>query len=239
MRSKSRQYFFLIKCSDDTAILILLNRKDSASHYFSEVDRFVGWCDNKSLILNGTKTVEMIIDPRSVGDHSPVMIHGNIIAQVPSYKYLGVYIDNSLCWSFHVNNLCSRLQQRLNFLRRLKAFGVNQRIMYLFYQSIFESLIRYGITAWYGNLSVQLKSRLGRLVHTAFKIIGGEERRSPQELFDASILNHAKKIVGDDTHILNANFKLLPSGRRYRVLMCRSNRLKNSFVPTAIKVLNR
>lgn len=203
------------------------------------MDRFVGWCDNNSLTLNGIKTVEMIFDPRSVGDHSPVRIHGNFIVQVPSYKYLGVYIDNSLCWSLHVNNLCSRLQQRLYFLRRLRAFRVNQRIMYLFYQSIFESLIRYGITAWYGNLSVQLKSRLGRLVHTAFKIIGGEERLSPQEMFDASILNHAKKIVGDNTHILNAHFKLLPSGKRYRVLMCRSNRLKNYFVSTAIIALNR
>jgi len=124
------------------------------------------------------KTVEMIFDPRSEVDHSPVIIHGNIIEKVSIYKYLGVYMDNSLCWSSHINTLCCRLQQSLYFLRRLKVFGLNQRILFLLYQSVFESLIRYGITAWYGNLTVQSKSKskLARLVHTAQKIIGWDEK---------------------------------------------------------------
>lgn len=63
-------------------------------------------------------------------------------------------------------------------------FGVNQKIMFLFYRSIFESLIRYGITAWYGYLTVQLKSKLGRLVHTALQIIGWEENGTIQELYE-------------------------------------------------------
>lgn len=230
---------YFIKFSDDTAILSLLNKTTNPLQYFSDVDRFVSWCDTNSLVLNERKTVEMIFDPRSVGDHSPVKIHGNIIEQVSSYKYLGVYMDNLLCWSSHIDNLCSRLQQRLYFLRRLKMFGVNQRILFLFYQSVFESLIRYCITAWYGNLTVQFKSKLARLVHLAQKITGGEEKRTIQELYEASISRQAKRIVSDDTHILYKYFNLLPSGRRFRVLLCKSNRYKNSFVPTAIKILNR
>ncbi len=88
-----------------------------------------------------------------MGDHSPVIINGKSNEQVTSQKCVVVYMDN-LCWSSHVNSLCSRLQQRLYFLRRLNVFGVNQRILFLFYQSVFKSLIRYGITAWYGNLTV-------------------------------------------------------------------------------------
>ncbi len=130
------------------AILSLLHRNTSCLQYFSEVDRFVRWCDENYLILNETRTVEMFFDPRSVEDHSPVIINGKSIEQVTSHKYLGVYMDNLLCCSSHVNSLCARLQQRLYFLRRLKVFGVNQRILFLFYQSVFESLIRYGITAW-------------------------------------------------------------------------------------------
>jgi len=136
---------------------------------------FVGWCDTNSSTLNEMKTVEMIFDPRSDVDHSPVIIHGNIIEQVSLYKYLGVYMDNSLCWSSHINTLCCRLQQSLYFLRRLNVFGLNQRILFLLYQSVFESLIRYGITAWYGNLTVQSKSK-SKLVHAAQKIIGWDEK---------------------------------------------------------------
>ncbi len=79
------------------AILSLLHRNTSCLQYFSEVDRFVRWCDENYLILNETRTVEMFFDPRSVEDHSPVIINGKSIEQVTSHKYLGVYMDNLLC----------------------------------------------------------------------------------------------------------------------------------------------
>ncbi len=50
------------------------------------MDRFVRWCDENYLILNETKSVEMFFDPRSVGDHSPVIINGKSIEQVTSHK---------------------------------------------------------------------------------------------------------------------------------------------------------
>lgn len=39
------------------------------------------------------------------------------ITQAHSYGYLGVYIDESLAWSTHVDSLFCRLQQQLHFLR--------------------------------------------------------------------------------------------------------------------------
>ncbi len=44
------------------------------------------------------------------------------------------------------------------FLRGLRLCGLNSNLMILFYQTISESVIRYGIQAWYGNLSAQLKA---------------------------------------------------------------------------------
>ncbi len=207
--------------------------------YFSEVARFVRWCDENYLILNETRTVEMFFDPRSVGDHSLVIINGKSIEQVTSHKYLGVYMDNLLCCSSHVNSLCARLQQRLYFFAKGKSIWGKSEFLFLFYQSVFESLIRYGITAWYGNLTVLSKSKLTRLVQTALTIVGWEEKRPIQEMYEVSVLRQAKKIVADDAHILHVNFNMLPSDRRLRILMCQSNRFKNDFVPTAVKLFNR
>lgn len=95
----------------------------------------------------------MVFDPREVGDHRPVVIHDETIPQVPSYKYLGIFSDNLLIWNTHVDSRCNRLQQRLHFVRRLRLHGVDQKRMLVFYQAVLESLIRYGITAWFGNLS--------------------------------------------------------------------------------------
>ena len=55
------------------------------------------------------KTKEMVLDPRSVGDHNPVVIHDSPNEQVSSYKYLGVHLDDTFNWYVHVESLCSHL----------------------------------------------------------------------------------------------------------------------------------
>lgn len=64
--------------------------------------RFIKWCDDNHLVLNVNKTEAMILDPRRIGEHRPVVIHDATISQV-SFKYLGICIDNSLTWNTHVN----------------------------------------------------------------------------------------------------------------------------------------
>jgi len=66
----------------------------------------------------------------------------------------------------------------------------------------------YGI-ACYGILSVQLKSKLGRLISTAFRIVGYQEPCYLQSLYEKSVLREALKIRDDPTHILNKELELL------------------------------
>lgn len=137
----------------------------------------------------------MVFDPQEVGDHRPVVIHNQVITQVHSYKYLFiVFIDDSLTCCTHVDNLCRRLQQCLHFLRHLRVHGVDTKFILIFYQAVVESLIRYGITVWFGNLSVQLKNKLFRLIHTAWKIIGVKEHSSLQSIYEQAMLCQAIKI---------------------------------------------
>ncbi len=45
------------------------------------------------------------------------------------------------------------------------------------------------------------KSKLARLVQTALKSVGWEEKLPIQKMYEVSVLRLAKKIVADDTHI--------------------------------------
>ena len=158
--------------------------------------------------------------------------------QVTSYRYLAIHFDPQLSWANQVDSVCSRVNQRLHFLRRLRIHGVANNILMLFYRANMESIIRYGITTWFGNLSVKIKSQLQNLIRRAGKIIGVQPPCSLQELFERTVMKQGSKITRDPTHILHREFELMPSGRRYRVPTCRLNRYKFSFVPLAIKALN-
>ncbi len=164
-----------------------------------------------------------------------VSVQQKTIIQVSSYKHLGVHID-SLCWKTHGNNLCNRLQQRHYFLRGLRLHGVSRQIMLMFYWAILESILRYGVTIRFGNLTVQLKSRLTSMHKTAIKIIGKKEYEPIQSLYEQAVRKQATKIIVDSQHPLFSEYELMPSGRRFHVPKCKSNSLKLSFVPASIKL---
>ena len=157
----------IVKFSDDTVILSLLTSEGNISSHTTGVDRFVTWCDEHYLQVNVRKTEEIVVDPRSIGDHTTITIHDHEIKQVTSYKYLGVHIDHDMSWHSHVTSMCAKIHQRLHFLRRLRLYGVSRNIMLIFYRASIESILRYGITSWYGNLTVKYKSEILRLAKMA------------------------------------------------------------------------
>ena len=125
----------------------------------------------------------MICDPKSICAHLLVVISDQTIKQVGLYKYLGIHIDNKLSWSVHFEAVCSRAQKRLYFLWRLWALGVSTNLLLLLYRATTESLIRYGITSFYGNLSVQSKSQFLHITSTSSKTVGCTLSLTPGNLW--------------------------------------------------------
>lgn len=99
--------------------------------------------------------------------------------------------------------------------------------MSIFCQAVLDSLFRYGITVWFGYLSVQLKSDLMHLIQTAWKITVCENPTSLQAIFEQATLKQAHKIVSDPSHVPHTVHELLPCGKGFRVPHCKLNRLKD------------
>ena len=151
-------------------------------------------------------------------------------------------IESNLSRSLHVDSVGSKIQQRLHFLRRLRVFGVQQKVILLFYRAVIESIFRFAISVWFGNLTVKSKSQINRLAHTALKVTGVREHPTLQAIFEETVLRQARKIIADPSHVLNSEYELLPSGRRYRVPVKNKkrylNRYKFSFIPLSVTLLN-
>ncbi len=124
------------------------------------VTKLVEWCENNDLVINTSKTEEIIFGSTSDTNIMPVFIHNRKIRQVKTYKYLGVMIDNMLSWKDHIDALCNRTKQRIYFLHRLRSFGVRKQILLLFFMSVIMRVLQYCNSIWYRRLSVMLKTKL-------------------------------------------------------------------------------
>ena len=90
------------------------------------------WCQDNNLSLNMMKTKEMIVDYRKRRtEHVPILIDGDVVEQVESFKFLGVHIK--LSWSKNTKTVVKWARQSLFPLRRLKRFGMAPQILKRFY----------------------------------------------------------------------------------------------------------
>ncbi len=74
-------------------------------------------------------------------------------------------------------------------------------------------------------------------VRTARHIVGGE-LPSLQDIYTRRCTRKARRIIKDSSHPSHRLLSLLPSGRRFRSIRSRTSRLRDSFFPQAIRLMN-
>ncbi len=227
----------IVKFVDDTVVLGLINNDDEAA-YLDEVERLTSWCQDNCLSLNVSKTKELIVDfrKRQQRPYTPLMISGTPVERVSNFKYLGVNISEDLTWTTRIQTQVKKARQRLYHLRQLRKFRVSPAILKTFYSGAIESVLTQCISVWYGNSSNQDCKALQRVVRLAERI-SGSALPSLQVIYLKRCKSRAVKIK-DSTHPGNHLFRLLPSGKRFRSMMAKTERLRRSFFPQAIRLLN-
>ncbi len=226
----------IITFADDTVVLGLVSNNDEAA-YLDEVERLTSWCQDNCLSLNVSKTKELIVDFRKRQQRPyTLMISGTPVERVSSFKYLGVNISEDLTWTAHIQTQVKKARQRLYHLRQLRKFRVSPAILKTFYSGAIESVLTQCISVWYNNATNQDCKALQRVVRLAERITGSA-LPSLQDIYLKRCKSRAAKIK-DSNHPGNHHFCLLPSGKRFRSMMAKTERLRRSFFPQAIRLLN-
>ncbi len=91
---------------------------------------------------------------------------------------------------------------------------------------------------WYNNATNQDCKALQRVVRLAERI-SGSALPSLQAIYIKRCKSRAAKILKDSTHPGKHLFCVLPSGRRFRSMMAKTERLRKSFFPQAIRLLTQ
>ena len=225
----------LIKFADDSTVLGLIST--SETNYFDSVRHFVNWCEENYLQVNVSKTKEIIFDfRRRKTQTTPLRINNELVQITDTYKYLGINIDQNLDWHAHTDALIKKMNQRLYFMRKLKSFKVSNNIIKLFYLSSIQSIILFGISCWGGNLTQTDKTRIDRLIRKSGKMLNCTFQ-SFDHLFRETVAKKGTNIIKDPNHPLCNEFRVSARSGRLLAIPARTERYKNSFVPTVSRIL--
>ncbi len=158
-----------------------------------------------------------------------------MVERVENFRCLGITLDDHLSFNQHILGIYKACQQRRTVLRKLKQLSVI--FLLLIYQSIIEPVLMYGAVCFFHMLTVVNRNKLLNIPNLASRIICIPTPKLSDCITSATI-RKAHIIQNDTDPPLHRYLIILPSGRRYRLPMCRRTNFSKSFVPTAIRALN-
>lgn len=140
----------IIMYADDTNIFFSSN---SLTFLESIVNEYLvhlsNWLQQNKLRLNATKTTYIIFRPinKPLNEDINLKYEGHLIARVHEQKFLGVWFQEQLNWSVHVNNLVAALARTVGCLYKISHL-VPLWLKRNMYYSLFYSKLTYGILVW-------------------------------------------------------------------------------------------
>ena len=154
--------------SSDPSVLSLTNRLNA------DLENFQDWCKKNKMVLNIPKTKAMFISSRNAAnrimENPPDLKISNETIQLSSNeKLLGVNIDNTLSWTFQVENTVKKCNSLLYLLNRIKCY-LTIPVRKLFYNAYILPHLDYCCTIW-GNINNNLTDTLVKFQKRAARII--------------------------------------------------------------------
>ena len=99
------------------------------------------WFNTNRLSLNVNKTEQIIFSLRNV---SPQLQDKNLSDSV---KFLGVYLDGTLVFDQHIEQIAKKLSKVIFLLRTLRG-AVDHQVLLMVFYALFQSHCNYAILTW-------------------------------------------------------------------------------------------
>ncbi|KAK1796262.1 hypothetical protein P4O66_009331 [Electrophorus voltai] len=198
----------IVKFADDTVVMGLISDNDQRA-YLEEIKHLENWCQENNLLLNISKTKDLIVDcsKKQERHYQPVKISGTTVERVPWRSHLAgpvLVLPHQLPGKEGSSaSLPPQTPKRLQTALEAPSRTVKQRVM----------------------------RSAERITHM--------ELPDLQTIYYKRCQTKARRIVKDPTHPNNRLFSLLRSGKRFRSLKTKTEKLKRSFFPQAIWALNQ
>ena len=208
--------------------------------------------------VNGEKTQMLCIHPCIHNRVNTHIINNNArIKSGENMKILGFTFDSRPNANCHVERLIERFYSRLWTLRFLKRSGLKQDALLAIYNCVLRSAVEYCSAVYHSMIPGILAEKLEKIQRQALKIIYGwdedigrimevkgietlEERRE-KKVLSFALKNEEKERFGKKwfKKSLETHREVREGTRsKYRMPLCRTERMKNNPVTYMTKILN-
>ena len=133
--------------ADDTMMYMAMTGARDAASLQQDLDHLAAWEEKWQMKFHPEKCSVIRITRKQSPDIYNYQLHGHILKTETDSKYLGVTINNKLCWNNHISNICNKANSSIGFLRR--NLQISQRhIKSNAYTTLVRPQVEYAATVW-------------------------------------------------------------------------------------------
>jgi len=173
------------KYVDDTTLSEVLPPKELTSNMETYLHNLTDWANLNDMQLNTAKAKEMILGPVARANlpllttTSTTTTTTDTIHRVTSFKLLGVYIDSTMSWTIHVDNMVKKATRRLYFLKQLKRAGLTSKQLFHYYTAVIRPVLECCAPVWHYALTKSQTQQLEAIQKRAIQIVLNFSRGMP------------------------------------------------------------
>ena len=194
--------------ADDTVIYKSSVDHTSAAEVLQrDLDRFCKWCDENKLTVNSKKTKLMVFGSRSrvkKAKNVEILINGEFLQLVPSFKYLGLILDSTLNFNQHITSMIRTVLHKTTLLSKVKRY-LRDEVALQIYKSMILPYFDYADSIYHRANTSDL-DKLQRLQNRCLKIFANRDKRfstdQAHKLASVPFLKDRRK-----AHVLNFMYK--------------------------------
>ena len=153
---KSSKKFNFILYADDTTLNSTVDNfgnttDEIQSSIINELQTICKWLDLNKLCLNVNKSKFMLFHmPQRVTPLLHFELNGSPIEYIQEFNFLGLTLDNSLSFKFHLTKIGNKISRVIGLLHKLKHIFPSY-ILRMIYNSLILPHMNYSLLAWGAN----------------------------------------------------------------------------------------
>ena len=143
----------LVLYADDILLYKTISEACDFSCLQEDVNCIDFWSSSNAMTFNVSKCKQMLLSrKRNPTTPTPMLLNGEPLEVVNSYKYLGFVITFDLSWSSHINYICSKAKKMLGMLYRQFSNHSSEPAMIRLYLTLVRPVLEYGAEVWHPHL---------------------------------------------------------------------------------------
>ena len=133
--------------ADDTIVYLTITNKDDCQNLQEDLKRLEVWEKEWLMEFHPAKCHVLRISRKKNTATFPYSLHGQVLTEVKSAKYLGVTISNDMTRNNHIDSTAGKANKKLGFLKRnikVKDSTLKEKA----YKAIVRPTVEYCATVW-------------------------------------------------------------------------------------------